>query len=629
MSSFISPFSSSFGDVEDLCLVGEKINVNDGYERGGFALYSNTEELIVSTNDTHCGCSGATGSKKTRSILLPSICAIAHGRDKQSMVIHDTKGTAAEFLYDDLKAQGYDVFILNFCDPGKSDHYNPLDSITSLYAKGEFQVASEKLGDIGKQVVIPGLEGGKDKYWETTTSTYHDGLYKCLARVAKYNKKYVNYANMIELHSLLSTNKRYRDGLLESLEKDGVEDVISCLNSIWNNASDTLKNLVTMINNPFKTLKSVSEIMYKSDFSVEDIVDKPTCVFINTPDESSEFNFLVSLLVKNIYGELIRISRTYKNSTLPRTVNFLIDEFGALPKIEDFSHIISTSRSRNIRWLLIYQTYSQLCSVYGYEGAKNIITNLGTIYCFQSNDYEFEDMLRRLVGKRILPYSNKEVEVIPYGTLRTLKKGEAIILALGVKNPVKVYFPDITEHPFLYKHSECLNRKRKNNIKTIDWKTIIYPELESPQERMEREFINDLKNRANTVAEINKKRRYPIVISKEIKHIEKKPFDILVKELKYGKEYEFLVSLRQILHKSETDVLYDVYDLTVKGKNLIIRCQNKKQFDEVISAFDNICNYKTFNSEGGKPESLSDFGSPTLPIGLIDEYLMDDDFDDS
>ncbi|MCR4594365.1 MAG: type IV secretory system conjugative DNA transfer family protein, partial [Clostridiales bacterium] len=469
MNNNITPFSSSFGDAEDLLATADVIDLNKPYKKGGFVVYSDTQKLYVITNDTHAGCNGGTGSKKTRSELLPSIYAIAGGNEKESMVVHDTKGTAPELTYDYLVSQGYDVYILNFCEPDKSDHYNPLDPITYLLKNNNSKLAYQKLGDIGKQVVFPGLENNYDKYWQTTTAKYHDALYKCVAFLANYDKRVVNYSNIIELNNLLASSTQARNELFAVLATKGANDIIQGLNSIWKNGSEALKNLLSMINNPFMTINNVAEILYKSDFTVEDLINKPTCVFIITPDESTEFNFIVSLLLKSIYGELIGIARRRKNTTLPRTINFLVDEFGALPEILDFQAIISASRSRNIRWLLIYQSYSQLCQIYGENGAKTIISNLGTLLCFQNNDYEFEDILRRLVGKRFLPYSNREVEVIPYGTLRTLKKGEAIILSQGVKNVVKVYFPDVTEHSFLCRHSNCLNKKRKNSIHILNW----------------------------------------------------------------------------------------------------------------------------------------------------------------
>lgn len=609
---FVPPFSASFGDIEDISKVTKKINLIEGYKKGGFPLYSDTKEMYISADDTHCGVAGTTGSKKTRSIMFNTICNIAGGEEKSSMIIHDTKGNVSEYTYDYLKKQGYDVYIINFRDPERSDHCNILDFVTLSYSKGDIKKAERKLGDIGKQLISPGLEAGKDEYWKTTSSTYHDGLFKAVAVFSGYDKKYINYNNIISLHNELTKGKTFQNLVKAKLKELGETEAINNIDSVWGNALDTGKNLITMINNPFKTLQSVSDILYKSDFTAEDIVNKPTCVFINTPDESKEFNFIVSLLIKSLYGEFIDIASGCKGTTLPHTLYFLIDEFGALPEIEDFDSIISASRSRNIRFLLIFQTFAQIRSVYSETGALNILNNLGTTICFRSNDYELETILRKSIGTRTLPYSNREIEVIPPGTLRALKKGESVILAQGVKNPVKVYYPDISEHPFLYQSSDCLNRKRKNEVSYFDWNDILAPSdkkkdnLNSPtKDNITKSIIADMKERADFVAQLNKKREYPFIITERIRYIDKTPFDILVEDIRFGKEHEVSQHFAKILHKPLEDAVVYVYAIYREGNSLLIRCQNKKQFAQAYALLKDLCKVTVYY-----PEGRSGSGSP-------------------
>lgn len=614
MKKFVPPFSATFGDINDLTEITETIDLYEGYERGGYPLYTDTKKMLVSTDDTHMGGSGMTGSKKTRSLLFTTICNIATSKgEKQSMIVHDTKGNVGEYVYDLLEEQGYNVIVLNFRDTEKSDHFNPLDVVTDAYSKGDVKKALRKLGDIGNQLVVPGLEKEDDKYWQTTTATYHDGLYKAMALLSNYDKAVVNYDNIISLHNLLAENKAFRRGLMSKLQELGAIDTINNLDAVWDNASETSKNLISMINNPFKTLQGVSNIMHKSDFTAEDLVNKATCVFIITPDESKEYNFIVSLFIKILYGELIEISSKCENATLKRTVHFLIDEFASLPKIEDFDSIISASRSRNIRFLLIYQTFAQLRSIYSETGAKNILNNLGTLVCFRSNDPELEDILRNSVGLRTLPYSNRDVEVIPRGTLRTLKKGEAIILAQGVKNPVKVYYPDITEHLFKYQPSNAYHRVREHTPKMFNWKEAIIPahiaetQSEKPSiEEIAKSMLKDMKEREDYITEISRKRRYPFVIVKKLPYIDKMPFDLMIKEIKFGKEYETVKALTKILRESEGKVIHLVHYIYDDGNDILIRCPNKKQYNEAHKALQDICKLITYY-----PEGSSGSGSPS------------------
>lgn len=615
MKQYISPFSAIFGDIEDFKDITEKINLDNGYLKGGYPLYSDTHTMLVSADDSHGGVSGMTGSKKTRSIMYTTICNLAKSDTKPSMIVHDTKGTVVEYQQDMLVEEGYNVITLNFRDTEKSDHYNVLDVVTEAFAKGETKKALRKLGDIGNQLIVPGLDKEDDKYWQTTTATYHDGLYKTTAVLSEYDSNYVNYNNIIHLHNLLAEDKSFRRLLMHKLRELGEIDIINNLESIWGNAGDTAKNLISMINNPFKTLQGVSNIMCKSDFSVQDLVDRPTCLFIVTPDESKEYNFIVSLLLKVIYGELIEIGSACEGATLKRTVHFLIDEFGSLPKITDFDAIISASRSRNIRFLLIYQTFSQLRSVYSETGARNILNNLSTLFCFRSNDPELEELLRSSVGLRTLPYSNREVEIIPRGTLRTLRKGEAIILAQGVKNPVKVFYPDITEYSaFKHQPSKEFNKVREHSPNLLDWAKVVSPSRDSDiepehpsKEDIAKSMLKDMMEREKYVTEISRKRRYPFVVVNKLPYIDKLPFDIMIKEIKFGKEYETVKALSKILRESELEVIPLVHYIYDDGNDVLIRCPNKKQYNEAHKALQDICKLVTYYPEGstgsGSPSS--------------------------
>ncbi len=56
-----------------------------------------------------------------------------------------------------------------------------------------------------------------------------------------------------------------------------------------------------------------------------------------------------------------------KGSQLKRPFYFLLDEFGNLPKFNDFDKVISACGGRNIWFLLILQSYAQLDHIYKKE----------------------------------------------------------------------------------------------------------------------------------------------------------------------------------------------------------------------------------------------------------------------
>lgn len=604
MRNYISPNEISFGDVDNLKKISELIRLDEPYNKGGLPLYSNTSEMLVSTSDTHSLILGTTGSRKTRSVVFPMVLNIASAKEKQSMIVHDTKGDVPKYTYDYLIKNGYDVYVLNFRDPSASDHYNIFDSVTDLI-KINKKKAKRKLGDICYQLFEESLSSEKDPYWLSTVSDYFAGLYEALCVFSNCNKRYVTFSNLMTFHRIIK-NGGTKAGFVKYLLKEkNYSAIADSLSSVIDNASDTKKNLLSMVNNPFNTFESISPITYKSDFTAKDLATKPTCVFIVTPDESTEYNFMVSLIVKEIYGELLDYATTQKGNTLPVTVHFLIDEFGSLPKIDSFNSMISAARSRNIRFHLILQTFSQLRQVYSEFGAANIFNNCESCICMRSNDYEFEELLRRSVGKMTLPYSNKEVELISSGILRTLDKGQAIILAQGIRKPIMVRLPDISEYDYKVHYSDCLDKKRKNKIPEFDFSKIfeqVNIEARSDEE-IANKLIKEFEDRKEEIASYHKQ-KYPVMITENLRRLPSERYDIIIETVTYGKELSMYEALSEITYASSKEIAVKVTNLSDERDEILLRCQNKRQFQDAIDRLKPLGRIKYHLGDGNNSSEL-------------------------
>lgn len=604
MRNYISPNEISFGDVDDLKKISELIRLDEPYNKGGLPLYSNTSEMLVSTSDTHSLILGTTGSRKTRSVVFPMVLNIASAKEKQSMIVHDTKGDVPKYTYDYLKKQGYDVYVLNFRDPSASDHYNIFDSVTDLIKRNK-KKANRKLGDICYQLFEESLSSEKDPYWLSTVSDYFAGLYEALCVFSNYNKRHVTFSNLMTFHRIIKNGGTKATIVKYLLKEKNHPAIADSLSSVIDNASDTKKNLLSMVNNPFNTFESISPITYKSDFTAKDLATKPTCVFIVTPDESTEFNFMVSLIVKEIYGELLDYATTQKVNTLPVTVHFLIDEFGSLPKIDSFNSMISAARSRNIRFHLILQTFSQLRQVYSEFGAANIFNNCESCICMRSNDYELEEVLRRSVGKMTLLYSNKEVELISNGILRTLDKGQAIILAQGIRKPIMVRLPDISEYDYEVRYSDCLDRKRKNNIPEFDFSKIfeqVNIEARSDEE-IANKLIKEFEDRKEEIASYHKQ-KYPVMITENLRRLPSERYDIIIETVTYGKELSMYEALSEITHAPSKEIAVKVSNLSDERDEILLRCQNKRQFQDAIDRLKPLGRIKYHLGDGNNSSEL-------------------------
>ncbi|MBE6827356.1 MAG: hypothetical protein E7514_01915 [Ruminococcaceae bacterium] len=594
IKNYYPPYSTSFGDRKDIESISETIFINRPYNSGGLPIFSDGNRINVLTGDTHGIIMGGTGSKKTRSIAYPFIFNIASAKNKQSMVVHDTKGNVPEYTYNFLRSQGYEVYIINWRNPACSDHFNPLDLVTDLMKKGEKTKALMRLGDIGNQLITPTIHNENDRFWEYTLMSYHDRLYRAVYKLCNGSRSKIHYSNMVHLHNYLKNNYSTVKSMLVDMDES---EILAGLSAIWDNARETRSNLISMADNAFKIFDSVSDITYKSSFNVRDLIKKPVCVFIVTPDESKEFNVFVSLMIKAIYSELIDISSEYEGMMLPRRVNFFIDEFGTLPLINDFDSIISASRSRNMRFFMICQTFSQLRSVYSEEVALSILNNCEAILCFRSNDPEIEDFLRLSTGNRMLPYSGRELPLIPNGTLRTLEKGEAVILIQGLKNPLKIKFPDITEYPYPFAHSDCMTQKRKNRINLSDFGAMTKKDDEEEDEETNEKNMDDAAKsiflfRKEKLEELRTKHDTPQVVFNFISYLDKVPEDVIIRGIKYGYEIDVINALTET-GLTEHDAI-TVTDKAARGDRIMIRCVDAKQAEKLICKIHSICQYDVF-----------------------------------
>ncbi len=87
-------------------------------------------------------------------------------------------------------------------------------------------------------------------------------------------------------------------------------------------------------------------------------------LFAIIPDNSTDMNFLVSILYTQIF-QVLYYKADYKyNGSLPISVHFIMDEFANVALPNDFEKVLSTMRSRNISVSIIIQNMAQLKSLF-------------------------------------------------------------------------------------------------------------------------------------------------------------------------------------------------------------------------------------------------------------------------
>jgi len=134
--------------------------------------------------------------------------------------------------------------------------------------------------------------------------------------------------------------------------------------------------------------------------------------------------FVISHLFQLYRQTLFIEAQKQKKKSLPLRVNYLLDEFSSLPPIKDFPAMITASRSRNIRFNLLIQSFNQLYQRYGND-AETIKGNCENWIYLHSREKSTLEELCLLAGMK----SNNE-QLASTSLLQRLDKdkGEAFIL---------------------------------------------------------------------------------------------------------------------------------------------------------------------------------------------------------
>ena len=98
------------------------------------------------------------------------------------------------------------------------------------------------------------------------------------------------------------------------------------------------------------------------------------------PEEDNSRYFMVSLLIQNLYRELLMLADTHRGKLIKR-IFFFCDEFGTLPPISSAEMMFSAARSRGITFVPIIQSFAQLEKNYGRDGAAIIVDNIQLTIC--------------------------------------------------------------------------------------------------------------------------------------------------------------------------------------------------------------------------------------------------------
>ncbi len=490
--------------------------------RGG----KNTTALI-DTGDVHTMMIGAAGVGKTAFFLYPNIefcCASG-----MSFINSDTKGDVAR-NYGEIakKYYGYNVSVLDLRNPTRSDENNILHLVNKymdIYLSDKTQLSAkakaEKYAKITAKTIInigggASESGGVNAYFYDAAEGLLASVILLLAEFGDKNERHIVSVFKL-IQDLLAKYqpapkakpRMYFSKLMEKLPPEHKAKWLAgaALNTSDQTMLSVMSTALSRLNS-FLDTEMEQMLCFGTAINAEQFCSEKSAIFIILPEEDQGKYFMVSLLIQQLYREILVIADE-NGGTLKNRVMFFADEFGTFPKIEGAEAMFSAGRSRKISIVAIIQSFAQLEQNYGKQGMEIITDNTQlTIFGGFAPNSQSAEVLSKALGEQTVQSGSvscgkeksQSLQMIgrPLMTvdeLKSMPKGQFIVMKTGshpMISPLKLYFkwgikfeeeyrlPDKTARVVSYKERDELIRdvELKYPQKNKEFAQIDYDEID-------------------------------------------------------------------------------------------------------------------------------------------------------
>lgn len=412
---------------------------------------------LVDTADVHTMMVGAAGCGKTAYWLYPNLeYACASG---MSFLTSDTKGDLYRNYGSICKAYGYHVAVIDLRNPTRSDGNNLLHLVNKymdLY-KEDKQLAhkarAEKYAKIIAKTLIysdgDASSFGQNAFFYDAAEGLLTAVILLIAEFAEPEQRHiVSVFKLIQdlLGPSGNPQKNQFQLLMERLPQDHKARWFagSALNASEHAMQSVMSTAMSRLN-AFLDSELEQILCFDTAIDAEQFCSSKCAVFIVLPEENPTTYFMVSLIVQQLYREILTVADE-NGGALQNRVVFYLDEFGSLPPISSAEVMYSASRSRKLSIVSIIQSYQQLEKNYGKEGAAIIQDNCQlTIAGGFAPTSETADIIAKALGTRtvmtgsVSKGENNHSEslqmtqrpLMSADELKAMKKGTFIVMKTG------------------------------------------------------------------------------------------------------------------------------------------------------------------------------------------------------
>lgn len=363
---------------------------------------------------------GGTGTGKTMSIFLPTLC---HTRES-SIIGTFAKKSLVENAVRYFKKLEYTTYVWNLASPGEDDQIP--DPISYISSDDDVQELAHQIANGNSEY----LRTTKfDPYWRDASEALMAGLiyYVLMTEQQPSMKRVIDLFYTLKIRENGKGISTSFDSEFEWLESKAPQSIAarklqSFAQLPYATAGCVRDDLEKAIQNMFPV--SIQSTMSKeAHVNFEDFATDRTAIFIITsPVRTAQYSF-ANLMFGIAIRQLMEFADTKENNRLPRDVKLFFDDFSCGFPIHNYEKSISTFRSAGISSLMLCQSLSQLDATYGQDNSTVILDNCSSLVYLPGG-----------MNKKTCSYIS-EIINLPLDEIMFMEMGNVVVFQSG-KQPV-------------------------------------------------------------------------------------------------------------------------------------------------------------------------------------------------
>ncbi len=296
------------------------------------------------------------------------------------------KSTAIKDLLNQIRKRGdraivyssSEEFVESFYDEKKDVLLNPMDKRCPkwhIWAEAETSADFDNMAES----LIPDTQGGSDPFWNKAARTLFSSV---AARMFTLKQFMIDQL----LKDLLTTKLETVARLIEGTEAEAI--VSGDVEKVALSVRATLAAYIRSL----KYLKLTGKAFSISDWIKKD--DHDGWIFLGIPKKQiSSLRPLITLWLDTAASAILSLNRKRD-----RRIWIIVDELPTLNKLHSLSMLMAEGRKYGACCVIGFQSFSQLVSIYGLNGAQSMAGYCSTWLLFRTNEASFADWASKSLG---------------------------------------------------------------------------------------------------------------------------------------------------------------------------------------------------------------------------------------